>query len=317
MHTHNDRGSAVAAAELGLMAGADRVEGTLMGNGERTGNADLFTLAMNLYSQGVDPRLDLSAADRTVETVEACTRIPVHPRHPYAGELVYTAFSGSHQDAIRKCLNARDQQAPWEVAYRPIDPRDLGRSYEAIIRINSQSGKGGAAYILQSRHRLQLPRWLQAEFGRAVQQRAESSAGELTSAAVWRLFQQLYMQLAGPYRMQGYRIDRHDSEQVELELELEGPQGAARIRGRGQGALEALFDGLERHTGQAFAVEEYNEHAVSGGTDAEAACYLRLRCGERTETGVAVHRDSVGAMIYAVVNAMNRHSANPQGRCAA
>lgn len=305
VHTHNDRGCAVAAAELAILAGADRVEGTLMGNGERTGNADLVTLAMNLYSQGVDPRLDLSQADRIVETVETCTRIPAHPRHPYVGELVYTAFSGSHQDAIRKCLNGRDEGAPWEVAYLPIDPRDIGRSYEAIIRINSQSGKAGAAYILEQQHGLQLPRWLQMEFGRAVQQRAESSASELSSAAVWQLFRERYLDPAGPYRMTAYQIDRHDTEQ--MELELAGPDGALTIQGRGAGALEALFDGLSRHTNRRFDVEEYSEHAIATGTDAEAACYLRLRCEGRSETGVAIHRDSVGAAIQAVIHAVNRH----------
>ncbi len=318
MHTHNDRGCAVAAAELAMLAGADRVEGTLMGNGERTGNTDLVTLAMNLYSQGIDPRLDLAQADRIVETVEACTRIQTHPRHPYVGELVYTAFSGSHQDAIRKCLAARDENketAPWEVAYLPTDPRDIGRSYEAVIRINSQSGKGGGAYVLESRHGLQTPRWLQVEFGRLVQQKAEASAGELTSAAVWQLFRERYLEPAGPYRMTAYHLDRHDTEK--MELEVEGPQGAAIIQGRGAGALEALFEGLGRHTGLRFDVEEYNEHAVSTGTDAEAACYLRLRCEGRSETGVAIHRDSVGAAIQAVINAVNRHLSGRADRQAA
>lgn len=305
VHTHNDRGSAVAAAELALMAGADRVEGTLMGNGERTGNTDLVTMAMNLYSQGIDPHLDLSDADRIVETVEACTRIQVHPRHPYVGELVYTAFSGSHQDAIRKCLNVREQGAPWEVAYLPIDPQDLGRSYEAIIRINSQSGKGGVAYVLESTQGLQLPRWLQVEFSRTVQARTESSSSELTSAEVWHLFQEAYMAPTGPYRMTGYHIDRDATERVDMGLE--GPEGMASISGRGDGTLEALLDGLQRHTGMQFDVEEYNEHAITSGTDAEAACYLRLRRGDAVETGVAIHRDSVGAVINAVVNAVNCH----------
>jgi 2-isopropylmalate synthase len=307
VHTHNDRGGAVAAAELALMAGADRVEGTLLGNGERTGNMDIVTLAMNLYSQGVDPVLDLSGMDEIVRTVEAVTRIPIHPRHPYAGELVYTAFSGSHQDAIRKCIQMQRPDQPWEVAYLPIDPADLGRSYEEVIRINSQSGKGGVAYVLERDQGITLPRWVQIEFSKIVQQDAEASGREVTPARIWELFRQTYLAEAGPYRLQAYHIDRHEQDNVRVELVRDGV--VTLLQGSGAGALEALVAAMQRQFGMALEISAYEEHAVSGGTDALAACFVQLKCDGERRTGVALHRDSVAAVLSALLGALNRHLA--------
>ena len=219
LHTHNDRGCAVAAAELGVLAGADRVEGTLMGNGERTGNMDVVTMAMNLYSQGVDPQLQLAHMDEIIQTVKECTQLPVHPRHPYAGELVFTAFSGSHQDAIKKCLSRREAQAPWQVAYLPIDPADIGRSYQEVIRINSQSGKGGIAYVLERNYGYELPRWLQIDFSAAVQAFAEMQESEVTPEAIHDLFQQTYLGGGGRWRLGDYQVSRADSiDQLQAEV---------------------------------------------------------------------------------------------------
>jgi len=314
VHTHNDRGSAVAAAELAVMAGADRVEGTLLGNGERTGNMDIVTMAMNLYSQGVDPELDLSGMDEIVRTLEAVTRIPVHPRHPYAGELVYTAFSGSHQDAIRKCIKRQREGEPWEVAYLPIDPADLGRSYEEVIRINSQSGKGGVAYVLERDQGITLPRWVQIEFSKVVQQDAETRATEVTPARIWELFQQSYLDRPGPYRLQAYHIDRQEQDSVRVELARDGV--ITLLQGSGAGALEALVAAMQRQFGIALEITAYEEHAMSGGTDALAACFVQLKCDGERRTGVAMHRDSVAAVLSAVVAAFNRHLAEAgQAQC--
>ncbi|HKK22220.1 MAG TPA: 2-isopropylmalate synthase, partial [Pseudohaliea sp.] len=234
LHTHNDRGCAVAAGELGILAGADRVEGTLMGNGERTGNMDIVTMAMNLYSQGVDPELQLGHMDEIIETVKTCTQLPVHPRHPYAGELVFTAFSGSHQDAIKKCLARRDDAEPWEVAYLPIDPADIGRSYQEVIRINSQSGKGGVAYVLERDHGYELPRWLQIDFSAAVQAYAEEQESEVQSAAIHDLFQRTYLAADGRWSLGDYQLSRAD--QVDqLSVALREGNRLHHIKGTGNG----------------------------------------------------------------------------------
>ncbi|MDH5778509.1 MAG: 2-isopropylmalate synthase, partial [Gammaproteobacteria bacterium] len=218
VHTHNDRGCAVGAAELAVMAGADRVEGTLMGNGERTGNMDIITMAMNLYSQGVDPELDLSNPDEIIHVVTECTSIPVNPRHPWIGELVYTAFSGSHQDAIRKCLHQQQDNEHWQVAYLPIDPKDLGRDYQAVIRVNSQSAKGGVAFVLERDYGLNLPRWLQTELAVMVQQTSENQAGEVDSASIYRMFRDNFVSDTAPMALQGYSINKDSHDEIELRL---------------------------------------------------------------------------------------------------
>lgn len=303
LHTHNDRGCAVAAAELGVMAGADRVEGTLMGNGERTGNMDIITMAMNLYSQGVNPELDLSGAEEIVEVVEACTNIPVNPRHPYIGELVYTAFSGSHQDAIKKCLNTYDEGTAWNIAYLPIDPRDLGRTYEAVIRINSQSGKGGVAYILESEYGLQLPRWMQVEFAKKVQARTEAEARELKQAEIWDTFNQAYLQNPVNAELVSYKLERSDKDYLEAVVRQSGEESG--LKGEGNGAIHALTQALQAELGESVEVTEYSEHALSSGSDAKAVTYVQVKIGEETVYGVAVSEDTVAANLNAVLAAVS------------
>ncbi|HGY0991637.1 TPA: 2-isopropylmalate synthase [Aeromonas salmonicida subsp. pectinolytica] len=300
IHTHNDRGCGVAAAELAVLAGADRIEGTLLGNGERTGNMDIVTMAMNLYSQGIDPELDLSDMDAIVATVGACTQIALHPRHPYAGELVYTAFSGSHQDAIRKSLAAEKPDAYWDVAYLPIDPADLGRSYEAVIRINSQSGKGGVTYLLERDLGLQLPRWLQIDFSRRVQAQAEASSSEISPEQIRALFEQHYLEPVHGYRIGRFQLG-HDS-QESLRLELQTPNGTLHLSGEGEGAITALVNGWERQTGMHIDVLDYSEHALSAGTESRAAAYVLLSVDGQRMCGVAIGRDVVNASLQAVIN---------------
>jgi 2-isopropylmalate synthase len=305
VHPHNDRGTAVAAAELALLAGADRVEGTLFGNGERTGNVDLVTLALNLYSQGVDPELALWDLAEIVRTSEACTRIPVHPRHPYAGELVYTAFSGSHQDAIRKGIAALEaaKSDRWEVPYLPIDPRDVGRSYEEVIRINSQSGKGGAAWMLEQHLGLRPPRWLQVEFARAVQRAAEASGGELTSLAIERLFREEYLARAAPLAVLGWSRAAKAGTGFEFHVSFDG---ATRwIQGSGNGPIDAFADAL-RSAGTELRVLDYAEHALAQGSEAHAVAYVQLEAEGRRTCGVGLHEDIVLASLRAVVSAANR-----------
>jgi len=308
LHTHNDRGCAVAAAELGLMAGADRVEGTLLGNGERTGNMDIVTLAMNLYSQGIDPRLDLSNPDRIVETYTACTGLPVHPRHPWIGELVYTAFSGSHQDAIRKCLRQQSDDEPWQVAYLPIDPRDIGRDYQAVIRVNSQSGKGGIAFVLERDYGLQLPRWLQIELAQHIQAHTDSSSGEVDGERIHALFLSHFADVGNPVRLDGYRLERNrNNDRIEIDLYLAGRRQT--LHGSGEGAIEAFVDAWQRAMGNAVTVVDYSEHALTAGTEAEAVAYTQLSVDGERVSGVAFDRDTVGASLNAMVAALNRASA--------
>ena len=277
LHPHNDRGTAVAATELGVMAGADRVEGTLFGNGERTGNVDIMTLALNLFSQGIDPGLVITDIDEIVRTVEHCNQLPVHPRHPYAGELVYTAFSGSHQDAIKKGFDAlaKRNDALWEVPYLPIDPKDLGRSYEAVIRVNSQSGKGGVAYVLQADHGLDLPRGLQIEFSKVVQEVADRTGKELTSADIWALFQATY--LGGEaITLVDYSIfpEPRAPEQRRIAATVVVDGAERRIEGVGNGPIDAFVDALRRECGIALTVADYREHALGAGADAQATAYV-------------------------------------------
>ena len=312
VHPHNDRGAAVAATELALMAGADRVEGTLFGNGERTGNVDVMTLALNLFSQGVEPGLVVHDIDAVVRTAEYCTQLPVHPRHPYAGELVYTAFSGSHQDAIKKGFEALEKRNDdfWEVPYLPIDPKDLGRSYEAVIRVNSQSGKGGIAYVLKADRGLDLPRGLQIEFSRIVQEVADRTGKELTGGAIWSLFEETYLE-AGPggIRLVDYTVlpERRPNER-RIVATIAAAGGERRIEGVGNGPIAAFVDALGRECGVALTVLDYHENAVTAGADAQAAAYVQIRNGsaEGTLYGVGLDSDIVTASLKAVASAASR-----------
>lgn len=301
LHTHNDRGCGVAAAELGVMAGADRVEGTLLGNGERTGNMDLVTAAMNLYSQGVDPRLDLSGMREIIETVEACTEISTHPRHAYAGELVFTAFSGSHQDAIRKCLTQRKDGDVWNVAYLPIDPADLGRRYEEVVRINSQSGKGGVAHVLERDYRISLPRWLQIEFAQVVQREAENTGGEIDSRSIHQLFERDYLNIAAGWELHGYDLHRGD-DGVEAALSF----GEISLRGHGHGVVEAVVAALQQHCAAEIAVEAYDEFALGEGTAANALACIRVLINGAPFSAAALAEDTTSATLQALLSAVAR-----------
>jgi 2-isopropylmalate synthase len=308
VHPHNDRGTAVAATELAVMAGAERVEGTLFGNGERTGNVDIVTLALNLFSQGVDPGLVITDIDEIVRTVEHCNQLPVHPRHPYAGELVYTAFSGSHQDAIKKGFEAlaKRNDPLWEVPYLPIDPKDLGRSYEAVIRVNSQSGKGGVAYVLKADYGLDLPRGLQVEFSKSVQEVADRTGKELTSADIWSLFQEIY--LRGNIRLVDYSLlpqPRAGERRIAATIAVGGAE--RRIEGVGNGPIAAFVDALWRDCGIELTVVDYHEDAVSAGADAQAAAYIQIRGnGAGTLYGAGMDSDIVTASLKAVASAATR-----------
>jgi 2-isopropylmalate synthase len=305
LHTHNDRGCGVAAAELGVLAGADRVEGTLMGNGERTGNMDIVTMAMNLYSQGVDPELDFSHMDEIIQTVKECTQLPVHPRHPYAGELVFTAFSGSHQDAIKKCLARRDGREVWEVAYLPIDPADIGRSYQEVIRINSQSGKGGIAYVLERDYGLELPRWLQIDFSSSVQAFAEERESEVESSSILALFEQTYLAEDRQWRMGDYQVSRVDGVD-NLQVELMSAGASHKLTGAGSGVVAAFVDAVSGFIGKQIVLVEYSEHALSQSADAEAICYIQLNIDGDRYCGVGRSHDIVQASLDGILGAINR-----------
>lgn len=305
VHTHNDRGCAVAAAELAVMAGADRVEGTLMGNGERTGNMDLVTMAMNIYSQGVDPELDLSGMAEITDVVEACTEIPTHPRHPYAGELVFTAFSGSHQDAIRKCLALRNDSDPWYVAYLPIDPKDLGRRYEEVVRINSQSGKGGVAYVLERDYNISLPRWLQIEFSKVVQREAETEGGEIDSLTIHRLFEERYLKVHKPWALESYDLHR-DTDGVHAKVSFGEGSGQRHLEGHGLGAVEALAAALETTFGVSLAVEAYDEFALGEGTNANALACIRVLVDGQVCSAAALAEDTTSGTLQALLSAVGQ-----------
>lgn len=304
LHTHNDRGCAVAASELGLMAGADRVEGTLLGNGERTGNMDILTMAMNLYSQGVDPELDFTHMDEICTVARECTQLPVHPRHPYAGELVFTAFSGSHQDAIHKCLSKRDADSGWDVAYLPIDPADIGRTYQEVIRINSQSGKGGVAHVLRRDYGLELPRWLQVDFSTAVQDLAEDSEAEVSSDEIYALFQQTYLMTADRWQLGNYQLLRQNGSDG-LEVTLTGPGGDIALNGQGNGVVDAFVQAMESVTGRHIVVVEYSEHTLGQSADAEAVCYVQLNIDGERPCGVGRSHDIVHASLAAILSALD------------
>ncbi len=315
VHPHNDRGCAVAAAELAVMAGADRVEGTLFGNGERTGNVDLVTLGMNLFSQGVDPGIDFSDMKRIVEIAEECNRMPVHPRHPWAGELVFTAFSGSHQDAINKGLKAMraSNQPVWEVPYLPIDPADIGRTYEAVIRVNSQSGKGGVAHVLERDFDLKIPRGMQVEFAKVVQQLADRTGEEQTPDLIWRAFQGAYLADGGRFGFIEHRtvpLGEGEGGKRALTARILDNGAGKSIEGQGAGPIDALVDALGRACGVRVKVEDYSEHAIGRGSDAQAAAYVCVTDETgRSRWGAAMDRNIVVASLKAVLSAINRGEA--------
>jgi 2-isopropylmalate synthase len=317
VHPHNDRGTAVATAELGLMAGAQRVEGTLFGNGERTGNVDLVTIALNLLTQGVDPGLDLSQIDQAKEIVEACNQLPVHPRHPYVGELVYTAFSGSHQDAINKGMAAQERSGSevWDVPYLAIDPMDVGRSYEAIVRVNSQSGKGGVAYLMETEHHLQLPRGLQIEFAQKVQAITDARGGEVTPAELMDVFREHYLAHARPYDLVSYVHSSGDEDRLALRMLVDGAE--QEVEGVGNGPIAALVDAFERAFGISIQIRDYHEHAMSADTNANAAAYVAVDVDDETLWGVGLHSSIATASLRAVINAVNRAQAAREALTAA
>ncbi len=316
LHPHNDRGCAVAAAEFGVMGGADRVEGTLFGNGERTGNVDVITLAMNLFSQGIDPCLDVSDIDELRRVTEYCNRLPVHPRHPYVGDLVYTAFSGSHQDAIKKGMAALPPDYhTWEVPYLPIDPKHVGRTYEAIIRINSQSGKGGVAYIMHAEHGLDLPRRLQIEFSKTIQNIAEDSGTEISPAELWRAFKSVYLPEQGGLQLLNHEVtEGGHGAQLKAQLLVDGERMT--VEGTGNGPIAAFIDALERSLGLSVDVVDYAEHAMTAGHEASAAAYVELTDGHKAvRWGVGIDNSISSASLKAVVSAVNHHrAANGESR---
>ncbi|MFJ4291688.1 2-isopropylmalate synthase [Cupriavidus sp. NPDC089707] len=304
VHPHNDRGTAVAAAELAVMAGADHVEGCLFGNGERTGNVDLVTLALNLYTQGVAPGLDFSDIDEVRQCVEHCNQLPVHPRHPYVGDLVFTAFSGSHQDAIRKGFAQQQPGGIWEVPYLPIDPADLGRSYDAVIRVNSQSGKGGMAFLLEQAHGIYMPRRLQIEFSRAVQAMTDDTGLEASADDLYALFSREYLEQQTPLRYVSHQLVSDSGGAVEIEVQMVRDGQPCSVRGTGNGPIDAFVNALDLPV----RVMDYHEHAMTAGADARAACYVEVRVGDSpTGFGAGIDANLVTASLRAVVSGVNRH----------
>jgi 2-isopropylmalate synthase len=318
VHTHNDRGTATADAELAVLAGAQRIEGCLFGNGERSGNVDLVTLGLNLYSQGIDPMIDFSDIDEIRRTAEYCNRIGVHERHPYAGDLVYTSFSGSHQDAIKKGFDDLERAAevagqavgemPWAMPYLPIDPKDVGRSYEAVIRVNSQSGKGGVAYIMKADHNLDLPRRLQIEFSHVIQRHTDGEGGEVDAAQMWRIFAAEYLE-AGPFELVEFSSESKDgTERIAVTVRAFGTEHA--VSGMGNGPIAAFCEALSAVDiglgGVSVRVLDYAEHALTAGRDAEAAAYLEIQVGDRVLWGAGISESIVQASLRGVISALNR-----------
>ncbi|EKS7427593.1 TPA: 2-isopropylmalate synthase [Enterobacter cancerogenus] len=306
VHPHNDRGTGVASAELAVMAGADRVEGCLFGNGERTGNVCLVTLAMNLYSQGVSPNLDFSEMARVVEVVENCNQLPVHPRHPWAGRLAYTAFSGSHQDAIKKGFDARKPDARWEMPYLPVDPQDIGCTYEAVIRVNSQSGKSGSAWLIEQNHGLKLPRALQQDFSQHVQQETDRHGKEMTQNALWQLFRSRYGLVATPrFALQSYRSDSEQDGQLRLTASILTEGGTRQLDGQGNGLLSAAANGLSRWINAPFAIKDYHEHTLGERSDSRSVAYIRCLFQDGSSRwGVGIDSDVARASLQALLNAV-------------
>lgn len=308
VHPHNDRGTGIAAAELALMAGADRLEGCLFGNGERTGNCDLVNIALNLYTQGVSPGLDFSDIDEIRRVVEHCNQIAVHPRHPYVGDLVYTSFSGSHQDAIKKAFAARKEGDIWEMPYLPIDPKDLGRSYEAVIRVNSQSGKGGVSYLLENEYGLELPRRLQIEFSRVVQHEMDASGKELQAKDLWALFRKEYRldEIAAPKQRAMSETDEAGNTRVSLKADVQLGGRTVSLQGEGTGPVDAFVAGLNATGLAQVRVMDYREHAIGSGANAQAVAYLELRVGDHTLFGVGMDADILTASLKGILSGLAR-----------
>ena len=308
VHPHNDRGTGIAAAELALMAGAERLEGCLFGNGERTGNCDLVNIALNLYTQGVSPGLDFSDIDEIRRVVEHCNQIAVHPRHPYVGDLVYTSFSGSHQDAIKKAFAARKEGDIWEMPYLPIDPKDLGRSYEAVIRVNSQSGKGGVSYLLENEYGLELPRRLQIEFSRVVQHEMDASGKELQAKDLWALFRKEYRldEIAAPKQRAMSETDEAGNTRVSLKADVQLGGRTVSLQGEGTGPVDAFVAGLNTTGLAQVRVMDYREHAIGSGANAQAVAYLELRVGDHTLFGVGMDADILTASLKGILSGLAR-----------
>lgn len=312
LHPHNDRGTAVAASEFGLMAGADRVEGTLFGNGERTGNVDIVTIALNLLTQGIDPELNFSDINAVIREVEYCNQLPVHPRHPYAGDLVFTAFSGSHQDAIKKGLNAleKSNKPEWEVPYLPIDPADLGRSYEAVVRINSQSGKGGIAFILEKDHGVSLPRRLQINLSEKVQKVADETGKEVMSRDIWKVFEKNYIAFPGKLELINYALSStEDSSGItsdKVEITLKVGKDEVNLVGVGGGPIEAFVSAVNNHFSTSITVSDYHQHSVTSGADAKAAAFIELTLEGKNEWGAGIDGNTVKASFQAILAGLNK-----------
>ena len=303
LHPHNDRGTAVGAAEIGVMAGADRVEGTLFGNGERTGNVDIVTLALNLLTQGVDPELELNNINHVIREVEYCNQLPVHPRHPYAGDLVFTAFSGSHQDAIKKGLSAISQSNNpyWEVPYLPIDPSDLGRTYEAVVRINSQSGKGGIAYILEKDHGVSLPRRLQISLSTKIQKVADETGKELLSHEIWDIFDKNFIQGPNNAELISFELNTIDGGNDSIKVEAKLKQNKLEFSGSGNGPIDAMIQGINEKMGLNLSVTDYHQHSLGTGSDAKAVAYIEVSDGNKTRWGVGIDENTIRASLRAIM----------------
>ena len=312
LHPHNDRGTAVAASEFGLMAGADRVEGTLFGNGERTGNVDIVTIALNLLTQGIDPELDFSDINSVIREVEYCNQLPVHPRHPYAGDLVFTAFSGSHQDAIKKGLNAleKSNKPEWEVPYLPIDPADLGRSYEAVVRINSQSGKGGVSFILEKDHGVSLPRRLQINLSQKVQKVADDTGKEVMSRDIWKVFEENYISVSGRLKLINYALssteDSSGNTSDQIEISLEDKNNKVNLSGIGGGPIEAFVSSINNYFSTSISVSDYHQQSVTSGADAKAAAFIELTMDGKNEWGAGIDGNTTKASFQAIVSGLNK-----------
>jgi len=312
LHPHNDRGTAVAASEFGLMAGADRVEGTLFGNGERTGNVDIVTIALNLLTQGIDPELDFSDINSVIREVEYCNQLPVHPRHPYAGDLVFTAFSGSHQDAIKKGLSAleKSNQPEWEVPYLPIDPADLGRSYEAVVRINSQSGKGGVSFILEKDHGVSLPRRLQINLSQKVQKVADDTGKEVMSRDIWQVFEENYISVSGRLRLLNYALssteDSSGNTSDQIEISLKDKNNKVNLSGIGGGPIEAFVSSINNYFSTSISVSDYHQQSVTSGADAKAAAFIELTMDGKNEWGAGIDGNTTKASFQAIVSGLNK-----------
>ena len=308
LHPHNDRGTAVAAAELGLMAGADRIEGTLFGNGERTGNVDIVTLGLNLFTQGIDPQLDFSDINKTMREVEYCNQLPVHPRHPYAGDLVFTAFSGSHQDAIKKGFDEmrNSNDSKWRVPYLPIDPEDVGRTYEAVIRINSQSGKGGISYILEQDDGVTLPRRMQIDFSQVIQKQADETGKELDSKEIWESFENYYLKNNSKKISYNSHEIQSSKEKDVIKLSLLEKNKEIQIEGTGNGPIDALINALNDHLTSDFKVSDYHQHSISSGSDASAAAYIEIQNKNSSDWGAGIDQNTTVASYKAILNCINK-----------